>query len=278
MPTRTTPGITPALTIAGSDPSGGAGIQADLKTFAAMNVFGCAVITAVTAQNTTAVKGSQPMDAALIEQQIDAVAGDIPIQAAKTGMLANEAVVKATAKAIRRNKIAPLVVDPVMIATTGDRLTDDPAIKAIGQSLLPLAAIVTPNGREAASLLNRSDPVTDVFSAAEAAKQICRQFGAKACVVTGIQRNHDQETEAVDVYFDGSEIHEIASQWRATSNLHGSGCTFSAALTGALASGQPIEEAVRTAKTVVSEAIRQTTDLGHGSSPVNHLAYMQIKK
>lgn len=278
MATRTTPGTTAALTIAGSDPSGGAGIQADLKTFAAMNVFGCAVITAVTVQNTTTIKHCQALDPTLIEQQIDIVASDIPIQAAKTGMLANASAVQAAVKSIKRNKISPLVVDPVMIASTGDQLIDNAAVTALRASLLPLAAIVTPNGQEASRLLDRTEPVVDIFSAADAAKQICCRFGAKACVVTGIGRPNDQKGEAIDVYFDGSEIHEIASEWRPTSNLHGSGCTFSAAITAALALGQPMDEAIGTAKTVVSEAIRQTTDLGHGNSPVNHLAYLQIKK
>lgn len=275
---RTTPGTTTALSIAGSDPSGGAGIQADLKTFAALEVFGCAVITAITAQNTTAVKHSHALDATWVEQQIDAVTGDIQINATKTGMLPTVKVVKTVAKAIKRNKLAPLVVDPVMVATAGQALIDDDAVKVICDQLLPLAAIVTPNAQEATRLLGQKDAVTDVFSATEAAKQICNQFGAKGCVVTGINRPNDEEGEAVDVYFDGQDTHEVASEWRNTTNLHGSGCTFSAAITGALALGQPIDEAVQTAKAVVSEAVRQTTDLGHGNAPVNHLAYLKVKK
>ena len=278
MSIRTTPGTPAALTIAGSDPSGGAGIQADLKTFATLEVFGCAAITAITAQNTVAVKHSQPLDPQLVEQQIDAVAGDIKIQATKTGMLANSDIIKTVAKAIRRHKLAPLVVDPVMVATTGHPLLDENAIKTLCDSLLPLAAVVTPNCDEAAKLLSRGNPITDVFSATDAAKQICSRYGAKACIVTGIEKPNDEQGEAIDVYFDGTDVHEVASAWRQTNNLHGSGCTFSAAITAALAAGQPIDEAVQTAKAVVSEAIRQTTDLGNGASPVNHLAYLKVEK
>ena len=278
MATRTTPGTTAALSIAGSDPSGGAGIQADLKTFAAMNVFGCTAITAITAQNTTAVQHSHALDPAWVQQQIDAVAGDIPISATKTGMLANAQIVATVAEAVRRHKLAPLVVDPVIAATTGGNLTDDQAVKTLCRSLLPLAAIVTPNGHEAAQMLEQPKPVTDVFGAADAAKQICAKFGAKTCLVTGIKRPAEQSAEAIDVFFDGSDVHEIASDWRSTTSLHGSGCTLSAAIAAGLALGHPIDVAVQTAKSVVSEAIRQTTDLGRGTSPVNHLAYLSVKK
>ncbi len=277
MAERTTPGAKVALTIAGSDPSGGAGIQADLKVFTAMGVFGCAAITAVTAQNTTEVKDTMILEPGLIDQQVEAVAGDIEIDATKTGMLGNAAAVSAVAKAIKRNKLAPLVVDPVMVATSGDRLLEEAAVKTLCQELLPLAAVVTPNRDEAAALLGRDAAIEDVFSASQAAKEICDQFGVKSCIVTGIYRPNDHEGEAIDVYYDGTQAHEIAGEWRATDNLHGTGCTFSAAITAALAKGQPIEEAVATAKNVVTEAVRQTTDLGRGASPVNHLACMNLK-
>lgn len=278
MEARTTPGTKVALTIAGSDPSGGAGIQADLKTFAVLDVFGCAVITAVTVQNTVAVKQSHALAPDLVDQQIEAVASDIQIGAAKTGMLPNAAIVHSVATAINRNKIAPLVIDPVMVATTGHELVDNDAVKTMCKALLPVAALVTPNAHEAARLLGQSEPVADLYGASEAAKQICGRFGARACIVTGLKRSNDQDGQAVDVYFDGSQVHEIVSAWRSTPNLHGSGCTFSAAITAAMALGQPIDKAVQTAKAVVSEAIRQTTDLGRGCSPVNHLAYLKVKK
>ncbi len=279
MSERTTPEIKAALTIAGSDPSGGAGIQGDLKTFATLDVFGCAVVTAITVQNTTAVKDSQPLDADLVAQQIDAVASDIPIAATKTGMLANAQIVKAVAGAIKRNKLAPLIVDPVMVATTGAALLDDDAVKVLCDQLLPLAAAVTPNTHEAARMLGKdADAINDIYTATDAAREICNRFGVKACVVTGLKQADDHEGQAVDIYFDGKEVREVTSDWRLTSNTHGSGCTFSAAITGALALGQPIDEAIQTAKAVVSEAIRQTTSLGHGNSPVNHLAYLKVKK
>jgi len=278
VPTRTTPGTPVALTIAGSDPSGGAGIQGDLKTFAAMGVFGCAAITAITAQNTTAVQHIHPLDEELIDQQISSVAGDIALGATKIGMLANAKIVAAVASAIKRHKLVPLVVDPVINATTGRQLSDDASVQAMCSLLLPVAAIVTPNREEAARLLNLKNPIEDIFGAADAAKQICADFGAKACVVTGLERKTNEQSEAVDVYFDGTDVHEIATEWRPTTNLHGSGCTFSAAITAAMALGEPIDQAIQTAKSVVSEAIRQTTDLGQGTSPVNHLAYLQIKK
>ena len=277
MAERSTPGMKVALTIAGSDPSGGAGIQADLKVFAAMGVFGATAITAVTVQNTTGVKDKKILDGQFVDQQIAIVADDIEVDATKTGMLGNEANVVAVAKAVKRHKLEPLVVDPVMVATSGDSLLDEGAVKTLTQHLLPLAAVVTPNGREAAALLGHNDPIEDVFAATEAARQICSQYGARACVVTGIHRPNDHEGEAVDVYFDGNQVQELVSEWRQTTNLHGTGCTFSAAITAALAKGQPIDEAVQTAKAVVSEAVRQTTDLGRGASPINHLAYANVK-
>jgi len=274
---RTTPGSKAALTIAGSDSSGGAGIQADLKTFAVLNVFGCTAITAITAQNTRGVKRAQLLDPALVSEQIETTAGDIEIDATKTGMLGNAAIVEAVVSAIKRHKLFPLVVDPVMVARSGDSLIDDSAMKAICRKLLPLAAVITPNRHEAARLLGQSNPIEDVNAAGGAAREICRRFSARACIVKGIRRPNDEEGEAVDVFFDGDAAHEIVADWRPTASTHGAGCTFSAAITGALALGQPLNEAIQTAKSVVTEAIRQTTDFGQGNSPVNHLAWLKVK-
>ena len=275
---RTTPGISVAFSIGGSDSGGGAGIQADLKTFAVMGVFGAAAITAVTAQNTRGVHASHVLDPAWIEEQIDAVAGDLEVAATKVGMVGNVANVKTIARAIERHNLYPLVVDPVMVAKGGDSLIDDAAVSALCTKLMPLAAVVTPNRREAGRLLGRSEAVEDVFAAGEAAKAICRKFGLRACIVKGIRRPNDHEGEAVDVLFDGEALHEIVSDWRPTENTHGSGCTFSAAITAGLAKGLELEPAVREAKNLVSEAIRQTTGLGRGISPINHLAYLALKK
>lgn len=284
--TRTTPGVQIAFTIAGSDSCGGAGIQADLKTFTALDVYGASAITAVTAQNTTGVKQATVLDPALVEAQIDAVAGDLQVHATKTGMLGNAAVVKIVADAIARHRLYPLVVDPVMVARGGDRLLDDAAVKVMCDKLLPQAALVTPNRHEAAKLVERAEPISDVAGAINAARTICKRYGAKACVVKGLRRDvataggggGGTEDEAVDIYFDGGEPQEVIAPWRDTPNTHGAGCTFSAAVAAALALGQALPQAVATAKAVVSEAIRQASDIGAGHGPVNHLAYLKVKK
>ncbi|MCC7191995.1 MAG: bifunctional hydroxymethylpyrimidine kinase/phosphomethylpyrimidine kinase [Phycisphaeraceae bacterium] len=283
MAERTTPGIRAALTIAGSDSSGGAGIQADLKVFSIMDVYGATAITAITAQNTTAVRKSLVLDPSLVEEQIDAVGGDLKIDATKVGMLGNAAVAETVAKAVNRLNLFPLVVDPVMIAKSGSKLIDDAAIAVITKKLLPLAAVTTPNRHEAARLLGSSDSISDVYGATTAAKEICRRFGARACIVKGIRKPDDQEGQAVDVFVfrdaQGQErVKEVSSPWRITDNTHGSGCTFSAAITAALALGQPLEEAVQTGKSVISEALRQNTGVGLGNGPVNHLAWAKVKK
>ena len=275
---RTTPGTNVALTIAGSDSSGGAGIQADLKVFAVLEVFGAAVVTVITAQNTRGIKRSFALDPELVEAQIDAVASDITIHATKTGMLANADIVATVAKAVDRHSLFPLVVDPVMLARSGDSLLEPKAVEVLVKKLVPLAALVTPNAREAARLLGWPDPVADVSQAGEAAAAICRDLGARACVVKGIKRPNAEEGEAVDVFFDGQEALEVVSAWRPTENTHGSGCTFSAAIAAALAREQPLGEAIQTAKNVVSEAIRRATSLGHGPGPVNHVAYLDLKR
>lgn len=283
MAERTTPGIRVAFTIAGSDSSGGAGIQADLKVFSIMDVYGASAITAVTAQNTTGVKKSLVLDPKLVEEQIDAVGGDLKIDATKIGMLGSAAVAEIVAKAVNRLNLFPLVLDPVMIAKSGDKLLDDAAVAVIVKKLLPMAAVVTPNRHEAARLLGSSDKISDIYDATSAAKEICRRLGARACIVKGIKKPDDQEGQAVDVFVyrdaEGREqVKEVSSPWRITDNTHGSGCTFSAAITAALALGQSLEDAVQTGKNVVSEALRQNTGVGHGVGPVNHLAWAKVKK
>ena len=275
---RTTPGTSMALTIGGSDSCGGSGIQADLKTFVVRGVFGASAITTITAQNSQAVKQTHVLEPDLIKQQIDVVSSDMQVSATKTGMLPNADTIEVVVKILKQNNLFPLVVDPVMMTVSGDSLVDDASVTTLIKKLLPLATIVTPNGREAARLLGRADPITDLHGAATAAQEICQRLAAKACVVTGIKRENDEEGEAIDLFFDGHELHEIVSDWRPTPNTHGAGCTFSAAITAGLALGQPLDEAIRTAKSVVVESIRQATDLGKGISPVNHLAYLNVKK
>lgn len=272
---RTTPGLQVALSIAGSDSSGGAGMQADLKTFTVMGVFGASVITAVTAQNTTGVKHKLLLEPDFVEQQIDAVAGDIECHATKTGMLGSAAIIKRVARAIERSRLMPLVVDPVMISKAGSPLIDDDGVAAMRKHLLPLAALTTPNRHEAEALLGAT--VDTIERAADAAEQICRRFGAKACIVTGFHRENENEGEAVDLFFDGEQVQEVTAQWRPTENTHGAGCVFAAACCAGLAMDVPMAEAVSEAKELISEAIRQTTDLGAGRGPVNPLAYLKVK-
>jgi hydroxymethylpyrimidine kinase/phosphomethylpyrimidine kinase len=280
---RTAPGTRVAFTIAGSDSSGGAGIQADLKIFTVMDVYGASAITAITAQNTTGVKQAIMLDPDVIEQQIDAVAGDLTIHATKTGMIGTVVGIDTVAKAVRRHNLFPLVVDPVMVAKSGDSLIDDAAVQTMIRKLLPLAAVVTPNRFEAARLLGASGEVKDLYGAKAAAREICGRFGVRACIVKGIRQPDDQEGKALDafVYRDADNKvreGELTGDWRITTNTHGSGCAFSAAITGALAQGKPLEEAAIIAKNIVGESIRRATDLGHGNGPVNHMAWMQVKK
>jgi len=274
---RTTPGTDIALTIAASDSCGGAGIQADLKTLTAMRVYGATAITAVTAQNTQGVMHMQLLAPELVEQQIDAVAGDLNISATRTGLLGSSEIIEIVAKAIKRHTLAPLVVDPVMISKNGDALIDDDAVESLAKHILPLCAIVTPNRHEASRLLGRPQPIADITIAKSAAKEICERFGARSCVIKAFRRPNDQEGDAVDIFYDGEQANEIVSEWRPTENTHGSGCVFAAAITGALALGQPLDQAVQTAKTVVSEAVRQCTDIGQGKSPVNAVAILDVK-
>ena len=251
-----------ALTIAGSDSGGGAGIQADLRTFAFLGVHGTSAITAITAQNTRDVTGILELPVELITQQIDAVVDDIGVQAAKTGMLASAEIIAAVADAIERHGIRNLVVDPVMVAKGGARLLRADAVAALRQRLLPLAAVVTPNLPEAAVLLGR--PVESLEDRRRAARDLVA-MGARAAVVKG---GHT-EGDAVDVFFAGAEIAELRAPRVDTQNTHGSGCVFSAAIAAGLARGLETANAVREAKVFVTRAILSSLEIGHGHGPVN---------
>ncbi len=251
-----------ALTIAGSDSGGGAGIQADLKTFAALGVHGTSAITAVTAQNTLTVTAIHEIPVRVIRAQIDAVVRDIGVQAAKTGMLASAEIIEAVSVAIREHRIQNVVVDPVMVAKGGARLLHNDAIAALYRYLLPLAAVVTPNIPEAEVLLGRSLATLD--DRRQAARDLFA-LGPHAVVVKG---GH-AETDAVDVYWDGVEMVELAGRRIDTKNTHGSGCAFSAAITAGLAKGQDPLAAVRAAKAFITAAIEHSLDLGSGHGPVN---------
>jgi hydroxymethylpyrimidine/phosphomethylpyrimidine kinase len=250
------------LTIAGSDSGGGAGIQADLKTFAALGVHGTSAITAITAQNTVTVTDILELPIAIIRAQIDAVVTDMKIDAAKTGMLASSAIIEAVAAAIDTYAIRNLVVDPVMVAKGGATLLRDDAIDALRNLLLPLAAVITPNLPEAEVLLGR--PIRTLADRRMAARDLVG-LGPRVAVMKG---GH-AEGDAIDIFCDGSQLVELRAQRIATSNTHGSGCVFSAAIAAGLARGRDPLAAVREAKDFINRAIGQSIEIGHGHGPVN---------
>lgn len=263
-----------ALTIAGSDSSGGAGIQADLKVFSVLGVYGMSAITCVTAQNTLGVKEVLELDPALVRKQVDVSASDIDVDACKTGMLGSAAMVEAVAKAIAENNLQPYVCDPVMVAKSGDELLKDEAIAAIKKRLFPLAAILTPNRRETA-LLTGMDARADVTLpvAKDAAKRMAGA-GAKAVVIKGIEAGD----QTVDLFFDGREFLEFAGKTQPVTKTHGSGCAFSAAITAGLANRLSLVDAIDQAKNLVNMAIQYSDGQGRGTSPVNVLAFAAKKK
>jgi hydroxymethylpyrimidine/phosphomethylpyrimidine kinase len=250
-----------ALTIAGSDSGGGAGIQADLKTFAALEVHGTSAITAITAQNTIGVTDILELPVDLVRKQIAAVVEDIGVQAAKTGMLSSAAIVGVVADAVREYGLRLLVVDPVMVAKGGARLLRGDAIEALRDQLIPLAAVVTPNLPEAEVLVGR--PVASLDERKQAARDLVA-MGASAAVVKG---GHAED--AIDVYFDGSRMVELRSERIDTVNTHGSGCVFSAAIAAWMARGADPLQAAGEAKTFITRAIANSLEIGHGHGPVN---------
>jgi hydroxymethylpyrimidine/phosphomethylpyrimidine kinase len=251
-----------ALTIAGSDSGGGAGIQADLKTFAVLGVHGTSAITAITVQNTVGVTDVLELPARLIQEQISAVVEDIGVQAAKTGMLSSPEIIEVVAASITQYRLRNLVVDPVMVAKGGAKLLRDDAVDALRKLLLPLAAVVTPNLPEAEVLLGRR--ISSLPERHQAARELVA-LGARAAVVKG---GH-AERDVIDVYWDGSELVELSAERIATSNTHGSGCVFSAAIAAGLAMGKEPLTAVRDAKAFITQAIANSLDVGHGHGPVN---------
>ena len=250
-----------ALTIAGSDSGGGAGIQADLKTFAALGVHGTSAITAITAQNTIGVTDILELPVELVRKQIAAVVGDIGVQAAKTGMLSSAAIVGVVADAVREYGLRVLVVDPVMVAKGGAKLLRDDAIEALRDRLIPLAAVVTPNLPEAEVLLGRH--IASLDERKQAARELVA-MGASAAVVKG---GHAED--ATDVFFDGSRMVELSAERIDTVNTHGSGCVFSAAIAAWQARGADPLRAASEARTFITQAIANSLEIGHGHGPVN---------
>ena len=256
------------LTIAGSDSGGGAGIQADLKTFQELEVFGMSAITAVTAQNTLGVQGVHPIPAEFVSSQIDSVAQDLGVNALKTGMLFSTEIIEIVSEKIKQYDWKKVIVDPVMIAKGGASLLQYEAITAMKKYLLPVAYIVTPNIPEAEELTgmrieNHEDKI-------EAAKRLL-DLGVKNVVIKG---GHDQDPdECIDLLFDGENAHVFKSKRMGTKNTHGTGCTFSAAITAEIAKGSTVFEAVSVAKSFITAAIREDLQLGNGHGPTNHWAY-----
>lgn len=261
-------GLPRALTIAGSDSGGGAGIQADLKTFFALGVYGMSAITALTAQNTLGVQGVHEVPAEMVAQQIDAVATDIGVDAAKTGMLASAAIVEAVADRVRAHGLRQLVVDPVMVAKSGDPLLAADAVQAVRRLLLPVALVLTPNLPEAARLTGLA--VEGPEAMREAARRL-HAMGARYVVVKGGHLHHRRD-ESVDLVYDGSAFVELAGPRFDTPHTHGTGCTFSAAIAAYLARGLDPVEAIRQAKEFVSRAIQAAVPLGAGHGPTHHWA------
>jgi hydroxymethylpyrimidine/phosphomethylpyrimidine kinase len=254
-----------ALSIAGSDSGGGAGIQADLKTFSALGVFGMTAITAVTVQNTKGVSGFEEVSPDTVAEQIRAVAGDIGVDATKTGMLASTPIVEAVAEAVGETRLPNVVVDPVFVSKHGHPLLTDDAVDALRRLILPLATLVTPNLPEAAGLAG-FDVVTrdDMRRAAGAILQL----GPHAVLVKG---GHLEGDRAIDLFAEGAVEEWIDAERIDTPHTHGTGCTLSAAITAHLARGDALTDAVRAGKVFVTEAIRHALPLGDGIGPVDHL-------
>ncbi|HEV2295261.1 MAG TPA: bifunctional hydroxymethylpyrimidine kinase/phosphomethylpyrimidine kinase [Tepidisphaeraceae bacterium] len=262
-----------ALTIAGSDSSGGAGIQADLKVFSVLGVYGMSAITAVTAQNTLGVHRTLELEPLLIRDQIDHTVGDIAADATKTGMLGSRAIIEAVEDCIGRNKLSPYVCDPVMVAKSGDALLKDDAVDAMKRKLFPHATVITPNLRETAALtgVNRIEP--NISVAKDAAKRMV-DSGARAVVIKGL----DLSDQTVDLFFDGREFLEFAAKTHPKEKTHGSGCAFSAAITAGLANRLNLIDAIDQAKHLVNMAIQYGDGQGRGTTPVNVLAFAPKKK
>jgi hydroxymethylpyrimidine/phosphomethylpyrimidine kinase len=252
-----------AMTIAGSDSGAGAGIQADLKTFAAFGVYGTSVLTAVTAQNTIQVAKIYELPTTVVAAQIKCVISDIGAHAVKTGMLFSRAIILIVVRELKRAGVDRLVVDPVMVAKSGDRLLKDDAVDVLRSQLLPMAMVVTPNIPEAEVLVGRK--ITRSEDVREAAQMIQR-MGPKVVVVKG---GHLPGV-ATDLYYDGSIYREFSSPRIQTKNNHGTGCTFSSATAAGLARGLGPEESVEMAKRYVTDALREAYDVGSGHGPVNH--------
>ncbi|MCS0496152.1 bifunctional hydroxymethylpyrimidine kinase/phosphomethylpyrimidine kinase [Ancylobacter sp. MQZ15Z-1] len=256
-----------AVTIAGSDSGGGAGIQADIKTFSALGVYGASVITALTAQNTLGVTGIHDVPPAFITQQIEAVYSDLDVAATKIGMLSRPEAILAVASGLDRHQVANVVLDPVMVAASGDRLLVAEAIATLRAELLPRARLITPNLPEAAALLD--EPQATSLEEVRAQAERLLALGPKAVLVKG---GHSEGPESVDVLMDADGVHEFRGPRINTQNTHGTGCTLSSAIAAGLAKGEDLRTSVQAAKHYLSRALARSDELhiGHGHGPVHH--------
>jgi len=256
-----------AVTIAGSDSGGGAGIQADLKTFSALGVYGASVIAALTAQNTRGVTGIHDVPPDFVTEQIDAVFSDLTVSAVKLGMLSNAAVIAAVADGLARYMQSNVVLDPVMVATSGDRLLKPDAVDILRKRLIPAALVVTPNLPEAAALLDTAIAADEAAMRQQGERLLA--LGAKAVLIKG---GHAEGAESVDLLIDPNGVTRLVSPRFNTKNTHGTGCTLSSAIAAGLAQGLPLADAARAAKSYVATAIAASDRLsiGAGHGPVHH--------
>ncbi len=262
-------GIAQVLTVAGSDSGGGAGIQADLKAMQANGVFGMSVITSITAQNTKAVTTAYDLPVEIIEAQMDAVFDDFDVASVKTGMLSSSAIVRAVAARLTRYRVGRLVVDPVMISKSGYDLLRPEAVETVKRDLIPLALVVTPNVHEAERLAGLKVKTLD--DAKRAAEAIIRS-GCRSVLIKG---GHLFDQRATDLLFDGEKVTLIEGEFIETPHTHGTGCAYSAAIAAHLGVGKPLVEAVRAAKTYITEAIRHGLAIGHGHGPPDHFYFLR---
>ena len=262
--------IPTALTIAGSDSGGGAGLQADIKAFQANGVYGMSVVTSITAQNTQGVTAAFNLPTQIITAQIDAVADDFEIHVVKTGMLSTSDIIHTVADAIERHELGPVVVDPVMVATSGDRLLDPNAVEVLKSRMLPAANLLTPNAHEAEVLAGF--PVTILDDARRAAETILA-LGPKAVLVTG--GHLEGEVDAVDALIDAEGEMLFRAERIDTKNTHGTGCTYASAIAANLAKGYNLRRAIQEAKAYLTEAIRHSLSIGRGHGPTHHFWFLE---
>ena len=258
-----------ALTIAGSDSGGGAGIQADLKTMSANGVYGMSVITSITAQNTKGVTAIYDLPVSIIKQQLDAIFDDFDVAAVKTGMLSSAKIVEAVSRKLQQYKVGNLVVDPVMVAKSGHALLHSKAVEKIKTGLIPQALLVTPNVQEAERL---SGLEIRTLAVARQAAKIIHKLGCKYVLIKG---GHLLVERGTDLLYDGRFFNMYKSEFIDTPHTHGTGCTYASAITAQLAKGKSVVDAIQAAKLYITEAIRHGLAIGHGNGPTNHFYFLE---